>query len=128
MVRSMPCRQKEGMIWVVTLSRSSRVLVSYTETHAGVGVGTDDGLDVPQSVVAAVRALFANPDGTERQVQVVHQHEHVLHGDLLLLKPVPHGVAGEVHIRGGFEQYHFGVLHATFGYEPVTLVLPFCLD
>ncbi len=54
-------------------------------------------------------------DGAEGQGEVVHQDEDVGRLDVLLVFPVAHGVAAEVHICRGFEQCHQLVLEAEAG-------------
>ena len=104
--------------------RSARVLVSYTKAYACVVLCAENGLDVTESVMPAVGALFADPDRTERQVEVIHENEHVLDGDFLGLQPIAYGVTAEVHVGGRFKQYEFGILNTTFRHEPVPLIFP----
>ena len=78
--------------------------------------------------MSAVGALFADTDGTEGQVEIVHQNKHVLNRDFLLLEPVAYGVAAEVHVCRGLEEYHLGGFNATFGYETIAFVLPAGID
>ena len=44
------------------------------------------------------------------------------------MEPVAHGVAAEVHISGGLEEYHLGGFYATFGDETIAFVLPMGID
>ena len=74
--------------------------------------------------MSAVGTLFADTNSAERQIEVIDENEHVLHGDFLLLEPVSDSVAAEVHVGGRFQEHHFGVLDTTFGDEPIPFVLP----
>ena len=100
-------------------------LIADAKPYARVVLGAQDGLDVSEPVMTAVGTLFADADGAERQVEVIDEDEHILHRYLLLLEPITHGIAGEVHIGGGFEEHEFGVLDTAFGDEAVAFVLPF---
>ena len=75
-----------------------------------------------QAVVARLAARGLQAQGAKGKRQIVHDDEHVFQGDVLLFHPVAHGVAGEVHIRGGLEQNKPLVLQAHFGHSPVAAV------
>ena len=107
----------------VALCSASEV-VAYTEANSGVVLRAEYGLYVAQAVVPAVATLLADTDSTERKVEVVHQDEHVLHGDFLLLQPIAHGVAAEVHIGAWLEQDHLRILHAALRHKAIALVRP----
>ena len=77
-----------------------------------------------QSVVTTVATRLADTQLAEWYVQVVHQHQQVLHRHFLLLQPVPHRIAAQVHIRRGLQQHQQGRLHAARSYHAVPAVLP----
>ena len=60
-----------------------------------------------------VGAFFTHPDDTQRQRDVVVDDKQILDGNLLLIQPIFHRLATEVHI-GGWLDHHKGfssVLH-----------------
>ena len=82
-------------------------IVAHTDTEARPLAGLEEFFDIAQSVVAAVAAVAAQADRTERKVDVVADDEQVIQGDLQFLEPVADGVAAEVHVGRGLEEMEF---------------------
>ena len=55
--------------------------------------------------MSAVGAFLAHADGAHGQGDVVVDDEEVLDGNLLLIEPVFHRLAAEVHIGGGLDHH-----------------------
>ena len=98
-------------------------VVADAELQTGIAL-TDELGDVLQTVVTAVAALASQTQGAHGKREVVDDDEEVLGGDVLLLQPVAHGIAAEVHEGGGLEQRDLCVLHTHVGHEAVALVFP----
>ena len=107
----------------IHLSAAGEV-VADAETQAGVLLRAEDGGDVAQTVVAALATAGLHAQRAEGQGEVVGNDEELRGGDFLLVQPVAHGIAAEVHIRGGLEEEELLVLHADGRDEAVAAVLP----
>ena len=105
---------------VVYLS-SAAELVAYAYAQTGVFL-SDELLYVSQSVVSSVGAVPLEAHLAEREGQFVYDDEQPLGGDVLFLKPLAHGVAGEVHVCRRFQQEQFPAFYRGFSNEAVTLV------
>ena len=73
--------------------------------------------------MAALAALWLHAYGAKGQGDVVNDDKEALKGDVLLVHPIAHGIAREVHICGGLEEEEFLVFYSHPGYEAVALVL-----
>ena len=78
---------------------------------------------MPQAVVPRLAARGLEAQFAERQGEVIAHHQHALHGNFLLVHPVAHGVARQVHIRRRFQKDKRLVLHFQGRDEPIALVL-----
>ena len=76
-----------------------------------------------QSVVAAVAAVGLQTEGAYGQGDVVGDDEQPLLVDVLLVQPVAHCVAAEVHEGGGLEQKNLASLNRCLCHETITLIL-----
>ena len=101
---------------------AARVVVADAHAQAGV-VAADELLDVPQSVVAAVRSAPFQAEGARRQGHVVRDDEQAALVDVFLVEPVAHGVPREVHEGGGFQEDDLPPLDGSLGDESVAPVL-----
>ena len=80
-------------------------VVADAEAEAAEGVGAQFLDDVGEAVVSAVGALFAHTDSAQRQGNVVVDNQKVLDGNLLLIQPIFHRLAAQVHIGGGLDDH-----------------------
>ena len=95
--------------------------VSDADPDPGILVGIQLEFDILQSVVSARTAGTPHPQGAEREVQVVGNHDQVLQREVQLLHPVADGVTAEVHVRGRLEQGEMPALERNLGDSPVPL-------
>ena len=102
-------------------------VVADAEAEAGILLRAEDLRDMFQSVVTAVAAAGFHAQLSEGQADVIDADEEVLQLDLLLLHPIAHGIAAEVHEGAGFEEYELTALDADARDEAVAAVLPYGL-
>ena len=97
-------------------------LIADAHPQPAVAVGAEHLLDMSQPVVSGIASRGFQAERTEGQRQVVDYDEQPLQVDVLLVHPVSHGIAAEVHIGRGFEQKHLPPLDARLGNKSVALV------
>jgi hypothetical protein len=102
---------------------AARELVADAEAQAGVLVGAEALGDALQTVVAALASGGLHAQGAQGQGDVVADHQQPLEVYLLLLDPVAHGVAAEVHVGRGFEENEFVASQPHLSHGSVALVL-----
>ena len=54
--------------------------------------------DADETIMPPVAAFFSHPQSSQRKGKVIHNHQDVFQGDVLLLHPIPYGFAAKVHI------------------------------
>ena len=101
---------------------AARIVVANAHAQTGI-VLPDELLDVSQSVVPPVAATALEAELAQGQGHIVRNHEQAPLINVFLVEPIAHGVAAEVHERGGLEQDDFAALQAGFGHEAVSPVL-----
>ena len=125
----MPLSAKLFIISAATSSRSGRAASSSGEVVADTAAQTcvllraEHLCDVAQTVVACLAAAGLHAQTAEGEGEVVNHHEEAFEFYLLLVHPVAHSVATEVHIGGRLEQEEGLVLHAQFADETIAFVL-----
>ena len=94
------------------------------DTHAQSGIVLPyQLLNVSQSVVSAIRAVALQPEGPERQSHVVTDHKQPLLVDILLVQPVAHSIATEVHKRGRLQHDDLPALQRRLSDKAIAFVL-----
>ncbi len=76
-----------------------------------------------QPVVAGIPSSGPQPEGTERQGQIVDHHQHVLQGKFELPQPVADRIPAEIDEGGGLQQPVGAGTVLVLGYEAVPFVL-----
>ena len=101
---------------------ATREVVADTHTQTGI-VLTDELLDMSKAVMTAVGATGLQAELSQRQRHIVADNEQPLLVDVLLVQPITHGIAAEVHERGGLQQEHFPSLDRRLGHKAVAPVV-----
>ena len=73
-------------------------IVSNSEPDSCILLTFKTFVDILQPVVSSVAAVLAHPYRPEREVEVVTDDYDILNGYLLLLHPVPYGLAAQIHV------------------------------
>ena len=81
-----------------------REIMAHTEAQAREVAISYPLDDVVQTIVRAAAAFPTHPELSGRQVDVVADDQNVVFLHLLVLHPVFHGLAAQVHIGGGHHQ------------------------
>ena len=79
-------------------------IVSYADSDSRVVLCSEEFLNILKAVVSSVAAFLSHSESAERKVQVIADHQDILHGDVQFVHPVAYSVATEVHISGRLEQ------------------------
>ena len=94
------------------------------DTHAQSGIVLPyQLLNVSQSVVSAIRAVALQPEGPQRQSHVITDHKQPLLVDILLVQPVAHSIATEVHKRGRLQHNDLPALQRRLSDKAIAFVL-----
>lgn len=91
---------------------ATRVVVAQAEAQAIVDGRTQQFLDILQSVVPRVASFGFQAEGAEGKCHIVHDDEHTFRVDVLLLHPIAHSVAAQIHVGVRLEEDQFAVLHS----------------
>ena len=108
----------------VNLSAAGEI-VADAKAQTGILLRAEHTADMFQSVVSGFAAAWAHSQLPEGQREVVDHHEHVFHRDFLLVHPVAHRVAREIHVGGGLEKRERLVFHLQRGDGTISLVLKY---
>ena len=102
--------------------RAAREVVAQSDAQARI-VLAYELLYVAQAVVRAGAAARLEAQGAQGQRQVVGDDEQAVLVDVLLVEPVAHGVAAQIHIGGGLEQEELASAHTALGHIAVAAVV-----
>ena len=100
---------------------ATRVVVADTHAKSGI-VLSDELLDMSQTIVTTIASIRLQAEGTERQGEFVADDEQPLLVYLLLVEPVSHGIAAEVHEGGRLQQENLASLDGSLSHETITLI------
>ena len=101
---------------------TTREVVADAHTQTSI-VLTDELLDMSEAVMTAVGAIGLQAELSQGQRHIVADDEQARLVDVLLVQPIAHGIAAEVHERGGLEQEHFPSLDRRLGHKAVAPVV-----
>lgn len=73
-------------------------IVSNSEPDSCILLTFKTFVDVLQAVVSSVATVFPHPYRPEREVEVITDDYDILNGYLLLLHPIPYGLAAQIHV------------------------------
>ena len=106
--------------YIVDLSSLGEV-VSDSHTDSCVAGSAYGFGNVLQSVMASVASVLPHPEGAERQVDVITNHNQPFFCHRQLLQPVSDCIAAEVHVSGWLEQVDVPALHRQGSYIAISL-------
>ena len=79
--------------------------------------------DMSQTIVSSIAAVGFQSEIAQGQRHVIADDEQSALVDFLLIEPIAHSVAAEVHERRRLEQEHFSAFERGLGYKAVTAIL-----
>jgi len=96
---SIDCRIKHGLQFAfffenklskyeIHLTAFGETTVANTYSQSGIIVGCQRVIDVFQTIVTTVTALFPHAQCAKRQCKIVHHYYEILFGQFILLEPV----------------------------------------
>ena len=94
---------------IIHLLASSEA-VADADADSGILLCSDHLVDVGQAVVTARASVLAQTQCSERDIQVVRNHDQILYGNLELVHPVTHCLSAEVHVSGRFQEMELPAL------------------
>ena len=105
----------------VNLHATGKVIA---DAHAQTGIVlTNELLDMSKAVVTAVRTIGLQAELSQGQRHIVADDEQPRLVDVLLVQPIAHGIAAEVHERGGLQKEHFPSLDRRLGHKAIAPVV-----